>query len=894
MTFRNIDESPSPNNFGEILSAQLAGALNNVNGHARPIDAGVVASPFTNAVDPWVAAGLAEALLPVMPPNAVTAPRLAENRGKVPGRYEGSNRWHGYLGWPRHRTTTQDVTRWRAWPNAGLCIRTEVLPALDIDVEAPGLAAVLDGLVRHRVGRGVLVRTRGSSPRRAFLFRVDGSVWKRRLAFRLPSDDRDHGIDLLGVGQQLVIAGKHPSGTDYGLEAPGLAGRKFTDLPCLTLAALDALWEEILSAVTSAGGQVIQNKNASRRSTSQDLPLGPAQTVMREIARRRDRWVPALLDCSQGQPDREWRISGEMLFREGLQEDLVIYPDGFYDFGTERAHDPITLVCEFGAVEADGSISFGGSPEYGDSCDQPYAVIGELDTSVRRPTEGEALAWLMNRLGGPPLERDCTRASALPMLATAVGQDWQRLHQGAERHFDPVAAAKATTLEAPSALGTARLPRGLLTVTGPLDPTTIPTRRWVVEPRLPLGDAAQCIGEPGVSKSTLAFRDALAVATGDESILRGEPAVGHERLHLTGPVIIYNAEDRQEEMQRRLAAAMKHYGITALKHPIHLWSGLDEPLYYMERTGTNAAPKRASGADVLCALINKTGAVFVVLDPMVSLGRGLVENSTDDGNAMSQEITSDANRLNVSIMVIHHTSKTTRNAAGDMGAGRGAFSVAGKMRSIFTLTNVDPAEAAKWGYEEPNGLVSLDYAKTSHGVKPSVPTLLRRMSVQVGNGDTSAVGSAGELFDGTPAQMLRRSGDTAPVLQVVGLGGDRRAGARAPSVDARAKRVAVAEACVRALRGKSDALLSGIWADVSAELAEAGVTTSRTRQHVTELVKGSLGSQGVQVREDGQNVVVRVFQDGVGPKAPWRMSVSETKTLGNEGDQGHADPGIFA
>ena len=45
----------------------------------------------------------------------------------------------------------------------------------------------------------------------------------------------------------------------------------------------------------------------------------------------------------------------------------------------------------------------------------------------------------------------------------------------------------------------------LRVVTARIDSSTIPTREWLIHPRLPIRDVAQCVGEPGVSNSTFAL-----------------------------------------------------------------------------------------------------------------------------------------------------------------------------------------------------------------------------------------------------------------------------------------------------------------------------------------------------------------------------------------------------
>ena len=383
-------------------------------------------SPFARVVDDFVQAGLTEAILPVVPPTASVAKHLEKSCGKIPGCL-GGNSWFGFKRWTQHVTTPEDIALWRTWPGAGLCIRTAVLPALDIDVDDPELAAQIAELARERIGPGALVRTREGSPRVAILFRTDAPIRKKRVAFTLPADRGSHAVELLGVGQHLVIAGHHPSGRLYGLEAPGLAGRTLADIPSLSLEALDDLLGRVEALIRDAGGRAVQGSQSSKARQA-DKRLDPYGAVMRAVVERREAWVPVLFNWGPGPAKSPWRITSDELWREDvLQEDLCVYPDGIYDFGTERGHDPISLISEFGSVEADDEIGFGGSPEYGPVRDELYGVVGEEDPDVRRPTEAEATAWLCRYLDGPAVPPNATRETQIACLAAAVGLDWAAL-----------------------------------------------------------------------------------------------------------------------------------------------------------------------------------------------------------------------------------------------------------------------------------------------------------------------------------------------------------------------------------------------------------------------------------------------------------------------------------
>ncbi len=460
------------------------------------------------------------------------------------------------------------------------------------------------------------------------------------------------------------------------------------------------------------------------------------------------------------------------------------------------------------------------------------------------------------------------------------GIDYRLDTPRAEDHFDTLAdepgvfdrAANRETLPAP----TTPEALGLVVVRGLIDAQTLPVREWLVAPRLPIGDVAQCVGAPGVSKSTFALRDALAVATGHESILRGVNASGNpispERLHVSGPVIVYNAEDRADEMRRRLAAVQRFYRIKDgdLKHPIILWSGIDhQTLTITRRDKEHSAMKRAAGADMLESVIRENGAALVVLDPQISLSAGGHENDNDDQDALLQELARMASATRTAIMVVHHTSKAAQNAKGDMGAGRGGFAAVGKVRSAFTLVNVTGEEGDEraWGVSRTDGLVRLDYAKISHDRKPSEPIVFRRISAPVGNGQDIEPAAAGKLFDIEPREALRMAGDQAPVLELV----DTRAlvdAAKAGEVDhARAESVA---RIVDALMGDLvEIRLTDIRDGAGERMCAEGLTTAKSRQEVTGKIVDALTGNGVAITRGGQIVRLKLEKRGQGVTAPW-------------------------
>jgi hypothetical protein len=422
--------------------------------------------------------------------------------------------------------------------------------------------------------------------------------------------------------------------------------------------------------------------------------------------------------------------------------------------------------------------------------------------------------------------------------------------------------------------------RALRVVRGLVNPSSIPVREWLIQPRLPIGDVTQGTGEPGISKSTFTLRDALIVATGREDLLRGEGAdkspICSERLHATGPALVYNAEDRVDEMQRRLAAAQRRYGIRDIdmKHPIILWSGVEHgQLKIVERrSGDRGALTRAAGADRLEQTILEHGAVLVVLDPQISLVAGGQENSNDDADALMQELATMAARRKANITVIHHTAKNTRSAAGDMAAGRGGFAAVGKVRSAFTLTNVTGAGVgeAAWGATAGEQLIRLDYSKVSHDRKPSDPIVFRRTSVSVGNSSGEAQSTAGEIFAGGPREQLRARGDFAPVLELV----DIRARAKASGSKAGEKALGTAAkvaSVVNAVLGEQEAAdLSDVWITIGDGLREAGLSKAGTGRALTSFIVDALACKPI-VEHGGRTYRLEAVKQGDRRSAPWRI-----------------------
>ncbi|GJD96545.1 AAA family ATPase [Methylobacterium iners] len=561
---------------------------------------------------------------------------------------------------------------------------------------------------------------------------------------------------------------------------------------------------------------------------------------------------------------------------------------------TARAANPKLdeLLREGAAAKKDGDVTPSGLRaslvahlSRGEFEAQDYACIAHA-WAPGWPTKG-GFDGLTERV----LARDWGRCSVSPLIN---GETW----------FDPDATASpdspiaSVAASKPPSVNVEPHPRPVPLTRKP-DVSTIPIRQWLVDPLLPLGDVAQLVGEPAINKSTFALLVAFSVANGDRRYLCGEGSNTPLRLRSSGPVMVYNAEDSHDEMRRRLSALMSRFGVEELRHPIILWSGLDHgEIVIMRRDGggANAPVKRAPGAGELEAFVAEHGIKLVILDPQVSLARGLKENDTDDMNALTQELARMAARLRISIQLVHHTSKTTREKAGDMGAGRGAFAQAGKFRSMTTLTHVSKDDAEVLG-GLPHDFVCLAFAKVSHSRKPTEPLIYRRVSVPVGNGRLN-MPTAGSLFSDDPVLM----GDYAPVLELVDSSESRQHGDGPTDRKSEARNTPerIGQAVAHVMGDRSDVRLTDILSKLYDRLRHDGISRSKDRSQVTRLVTKAIGS-GMTVVVEGQNVRLRTYQSGVGIKAPWHVALSPVETAGSPhccagdaNDANDADQDVFA
>jgi len=157
-------------------------------------------------------------LVSVIPPGARLSPTSkidADQLGKAPGRKNHAGTWGGY-DWRKHETTLKDAVTWDMH-GANIGLRAANFPAVDIDTSDAELSAMIESRARDILGDAP--KRTGKAPKALLPYTTAVPFGRMRL-WLTDKDGVAHLIEVLGDGQQFVVAGTHPSGATYTWDTP--------------------------------------------------------------------------------------------------------------------------------------------------------------------------------------------------------------------------------------------------------------------------------------------------------------------------------------------------------------------------------------------------------------------------------------------------------------------------------------------------------------------------------------------------------------------------------------------------------------------------------------------------------------------------------------------------
>ena len=241
------------------------------------------------------------------------------------------------------------------------------------------------------------------------------------------------------------------------------------------------------------------------------------------------------------------------------------------------------------------------------------------------------------------------------------------------------------------------------------DDYKIPPRGWLLGNVFCRGFLSALIADGGVGKTALRIAQLLSLATGRR--LTGE------HVFLRCRVLIVSLEDDENELRRRIYAALLKYGINP--------SDVDGWLFCVAPKGLRIAemvdgsPQAADLNELIREEVRAHNIDIVSLDPFVK-SHGLDENSNPQMDYVCGLLTAMASELDISVDFAHHTSKGIATA-GDANKGRGATATKDAGRLVYTLTPMTQQEAELLGVSEADRrfLVRMDSGKVNIAPPPS-------------------------------------------------------------------------------------------------------------------------------------------------------------------------------
>lgn len=259
------------------------------------------------------------------------------------------------------------------------------------------------------------------------------------------------------------------------------------------------------------------------------------------------------------------------------------------------------------------------------------------------------------------------------------------------------------------------------------DPARIQPRQWLYGHHYIRKFVSATVAPSGAGKSSLALVEALAMASG-KPLLGVTPKV-------RARVWVWNGEDPRDELERRVTAAMLHYGLTRddIEDRLFLDSGRETEIVLAADTRDGArisAPVVAAITQTL--LKNRIDAL--VIDPFISSHR-VSENDNVSIDLVTKQWARVADECRCSVELVHHVRKLNGGET-TVEDSRGAVSLLATARSARAISRMTRPEAIRLGLEN----IARSLFRFSDGKNNLAPPAdagtdwMRLLSVPLGNG----------------------------------------------------------------------------------------------------------------------------------------------------------------
>ena len=265
-------------------------------------------------------------------------------------------------------------------------------------------------------------------------------------------------------------------------------------------------------------------------------------------------------------------------------------------------------------------------------------------------------------------------------------------------------------------------------------PREIPPRRWLYGAHYIRRFVSTTAALGGAGKSALALVEAMAMASGKP--LLGVAPAGRLRVGY------FNAEDPLEETERRIAAAMMHFGLTRadLEGWLHWGSGRDSGLVIAVQ-GREGVEIVQPVVDRLLADITEQRLDAIIVDPFVSTHR-VPENANGEIDFVVKQWARIAETADIGVELVHHTKKSS-GVEMTVEDSRGASSYLNAARSARVLNVMTKEEAERAGVDQRRAHFRVDNGKANLAPPSERSAWFRFVGVDLGNGGDEPGDSVG-------------------------------------------------------------------------------------------------------------------------------------------------------
>lgn len=273
----------------------------------------------------------------------------------------------------------------------------------------------------------------------------------------------------------------------------------------------------------------------------------------------------------------------------------------------------------------------------------------------------------------------------------------------------------------------------------------IPPRDWIVPGLLLRSYVTMIVAPGGAGKSLFTIQLSMAISQGRN--FGGWFPRGAQR------VLILNAEDDPNEMNRRRSAAARAMGYDAAEGM--LFTAAKQPqMRVLRRNMKTGKVEKSPFFDQIRQFVIDNQIDVLVVDPLIETFEGFEENSNGDMNIVLSAWRDLARDCKCSVMLVHHTGKGASATAGDANAGRGASAITAAVRISMTLMTMSDEDRKGLNLPEDferHRYVRLDDAKANLTLLSSKSRWYEKLSINLNNGrDGIPADEVGALVPWTP------------------------------------------------------------------------------------------------------------------------------------------------